>query len=164
MVCSRNDKHDDNIQSSSKKERIRRTIRQGGILKMGLFKRTKITKPQGEGENEQLPPVSMIDPSTLYHNTIDLQEELTIMLRQYESLTRSGNTLKLEQYKMMIKSFQSLAQEFEKIYELMRFDIDKLEEINKYHDRAQAKREQLLQQLNNEPKNPPKDEQAQKGR
>lgn len=117
---------------------------------MGLFRRTKVDK--NTDINAPRAPISMVDPSTLYHKTADLQNELTTLLRQYESLASGNNNLKLEQYQLLLNNFKGLATQFENVYEIMKFDTEKLEEIRKYHEKSQKKRQELVRQLTEEEK------------
>jgi hypothetical protein len=125
----------------------------GGKFKMGLFNRLgKTTK----AKETPIETVTMVDPVELIRNTVALTQMMDETLKQYETMINNGHSLALSEYKGIIISFMKLAQNFEKIYELMNFDVSKLEELQKYHEKTQTKRQELMKQLESgEPLKPP---------
>ena len=120
---------------------------------MGIFK--NIGKKKETTQPGKVEPIEPIEPNILYNHTAYTANYIqNTLLKQYESMLNAGQGLTLQQYEALLPNFVALAQSFEKIYELMRFDMEKLQEIRKYNELSYQKRMELIKQLENTPNNP----------
>lgn len=120
-------------------------IKTARYKKMGLFKR--IGRSDKVAEEIKF---EVIDSNELMQSTTIMTNHMELILSKYNRLIDSNHQLSLFEYRELMKKFKDLAQGFEKIYEVMGFDMEKLEEIEKYNQKSYAKRIELLEQLNSD--------------
>ena len=118
---------------------------------MGLF-----TKDKKEVELPQLDPVTTPPPPLpisrreVQDRAMRVSRELTQLLDDYRRLINGGDNLKLNEMREVMGEFKMIGRDFEKVFEIMRFDLEKHEAIDKYNQQAFQKRKELIKALEDE--------------
>ena len=116
---------------------------------MDLWKRLgQIGSKQPVIEQPQ-PVIKRVEPATLFQNMIMLAEQLNYNLEQFESLLDQEQTFTLEQYNQLYELLFTCVRPFETIYELLKFEKEKVEQLAIYERQTVIKRQELLKQLEN---------------
>lgn len=114
---------------------------------MGLF-----TKNKKELELPELEPMTAaprrVTSYEVQHRAHNVQREITNLLDEYRLLMNQGEQLSVQKYQELIRDLTKTAQEFEKVYELLKFDMEKEVNIQKYHEETLRKRKELINTLN----------------
>jgi hypothetical protein len=120
---------------------------------MGLFTKDKKKEFELPELSADTPPPRMpVTRQEVQNRTKHTVHDLTRLMDDYRHLLNGGDKLTLHELRDMMHYFTNLAREFEKIYELMRFDLEKYEAIDKYDRQTFEKRKALIKQLEEEEK------------
>lgn len=129
---------------------------------MGIFNKKKEDMELPKLEPMEEPKQRRVTAYEVQHKAHSTQKEIIRLLDDYRTLIGQGESLSIARYEELIAALTATAQEFEKIYQLMKFDMEKAMNIQKYHEDTLKKREELMNMLNEEenkketPEEPPK--------
>jgi hypothetical protein len=114
---------------------------------MNLFKKIFTGKETEKPKEQEIPVRQPLTPQEMNQRAQTLGTMIQETLEEYDYMLNKGKQLNLPEYNEILQQFIKLAQDFEKLFELMTFDKEKLEEIAKYNEKSKIKREELKKQL-----------------